>query len=408
VLNFPAVDVAIGLVFVFFILSIVCSGINEAISSALRWRAQDLERGLWELLRDTDAKEDLEKAGAALEQLKAHPLVKPMLNPLNKASATPLPPMKNGRPKTSRKTDLPAYIPSRTFAAALLGIGQTVIVGAAEDSKGGMRKIEESIRKVPSRSVQEALTALLHNAQGNSVVFRRNVEQWYDDQMERVSGWYRRRIQKVLWILAFAMAIALNADSLQMAKRLWIEPSVRASLVSQAENASNSGKDTSGDLGSLQVPIGWHLKRMSDDPQGFPIGKDRDSIWALLSKLLGLGITGVAISFGAPFWFDTLSKLARLRNGGAPPPASDSIRRGEGEETRAGPGASLGGASSEPESVEGGDDTTKAMGTPETTETPAPTETSETPDASAATESPTTPEQPDPPPPDAPEPPPDK
>jgi hypothetical protein len=342
VLNFPAVDVAIGLVFVFFILSIVCSGINEAISSALRWRAQDLERGLWELLRDTDAKEDLEKAGAALEKLKAHPLVKPMLNPLNKASATPLPPMKNGRPKTSRKTDLPAYIPSRTFAAALLGIGQTVIVGAAEDPKGGMRKIEESIRKVPSKSVQEALTALLHNAQGNSVVFRRNVEQWYDDQMERVSGWYRRRIQKVLWLLAFVMAFALNADTLQMAKRLWVDPSVRASLVSQAQNAGSApATDTSPKLSSLTVPLGWHLKSARHDPQGFPIYQQWSSLWALLSKLIGLTLTAVAISFGAPFWFDTLSKIARLRNGGAPPPASDAIRHGEGEETRAGPGATV-------------------------------------------------------------------
>jgi hypothetical protein len=405
-LNFPALDVAIGLVFIFFILSIVCSGINEAIASGLRWRARGLERGLWELLQDPSHATD------ALDKLKKHPLIKPMLNPTYK------PPSggtkahkfdKQGRLKPARKTDMPAYIPSRTFVTALLGFEQGVLeVAQGKEVVTGLRKLNESISKIPSEPVREAMTALLHNAQGDSVVFRRNAEQWFDDQMERVSGWYRRRIQKVLWILAFAMAIALNADSLQMAKRLWIEPSVRASLVSQAENASNSGKDTSGDLGSLQVPIGWHLKRMSDDPQGFPIGKDRDSIWALLSKLLGLGITGVAISFGAPFWFDTLSKLARLRNGGAPPPASDSIRRGEGEETRAGPGASLGGASSEPESVEGGDDTTKATGTPETTETPAPTETSETPDASAATESPTTPEAPDPPPPDAPEPPPDK
>ena len=47
-----------------------------------------------------------------------------------------------------------------------------------------------------------------------------------------------------------------------------------------------------------------------------------DEAWALLSKLVGLTLTAVAISFGAPFWFDTLSKLGRLRSGGAPPPAS--------------------------------------------------------------------------------------
>jgi hypothetical protein len=219
-----------------------------------------------------------------------------------------------------------------------------------------MRKLEQSIQAIPSKSVQEALLALLHDAQGDAVAFRRNVERWYDDQMERVSGWYRKRIQKVLWILAFAVAIAINADTLQMGKRLWVDPSVRASLVSQAENASSAGKDTSPKLDQLTVPLGWHLATQRHDPQGFPIYKQWSSLWALLSKVIGLTITAVAISFGAPFWFDTLSKLSRLRNGGAPPPASDAIRRGEGEETRAGPGAAVGAAPPEepPPSTETG------------------------------------------------------
>ena len=55
-LNFPALDVAVGLIFVFFILALVCSGINEAIAWWLRWRAQDLERGVWELLQDPRAR----------------------------------------------------------------------------------------------------------------------------------------------------------------------------------------------------------------------------------------------------------------------------------------------------------------------------------------------------------------
>jgi hypothetical protein len=355
VLNFPALDVAIGLVFIFFVLAIVCSGINEAIASSLRWRSQDLERGLWELLHDPDLKDAPEKAGKALAELKAHPLIKPMLNPGNKGSAQALPPMKGGRPKTSRKTDLPSYIPSRTFAAALLGLGQASILTAG-DVRKDMRKLEQSIQAIPSKSVQEALLALLHDAQGDAVAFRRNVERWYDDQMERVSGWYRKRIQKVLWILAFAVAIAINADTLQMGKRLWVDPSVRASLVSQAENASSAGKDTSPKLDQLTVPLGWHLATQRHDPQGFPIYKQWSSLWALLSKVIGLTITAVAISFGAPFWFDTLSKLSRLRNGGAPPPASDAIRRGEGEETRAGPGAAVGAAPPEepPPSTETG------------------------------------------------------
>ncbi len=299
-LNFPALDVAVGVIFVYFILAIVCSGLNEAIASLGRWRAQDLERGLWELLQDPT------QGSAALEKLKSHPLVEPMLYPKNKDAAAPSPPLENGRPKTSRKTDFPSYIPSRTFVTALLGFEQQAVSAAKDvDVKQKLRTVEESIEQIPSERVQQALTALLHHAQGDAVTFRHNAEQWYDDQMERVSGWYRQRIQKILWILAIVIALALNADSLQIAKRLWVEPSTRAALVTQAQSATNRTG-----------------------------GKTNPS-------LIGLSLTVVAITFGAPFWFDTLSKVARLRNSGAPPPASDAIRHGEGEETRRGDSAAL-------------------------------------------------------------------
>jgi len=338
-LNFPALDVAVGVIFVYFILAIVCSGVNEAIASLGRWRAQDLERGLWELLQDPT------QGSAALEKLKSHPLVEPMLYPKNKDAAAPSPPLENGRPKTSRKTDFPSYIPSRTFVTALLGFEQQAVSAAKDvDVKQKLRTVEESIEQIPSERVQQALTALLHHAQGDAVTFRHNAEQWYDDQMERVSGWYRQRIQKILWILAIVIALALNADSLQIAKRLWVEPSTRAALVTQAQGAtSRTGGKTnpSAELESLPLSLGWHLASARHDPQGFPFYEKWSSLWALLSKLIGLSLTVVAITFGAPFWFDTLSKVARLRNSGAPPPASDAIRHGEGEETRRGDSAAL-------------------------------------------------------------------
>jgi hypothetical protein len=339
-LNYPALDVAIGLIFLFFILALVCSGINEAISSSLRWRAQDLERGLWELLRDPE--QTGAEATAALEGLKNHPLIKPMLYPKHKVDGEPAPveQTEHGHLKTSPKTDFPSYIPSRTFASALLGLQQTAVIARGVDVEVGMRKLSDSIDAIPSAPVRQAMKALLTNAQGDAVAFRHGVEQWYDDQMERVSGWYRRRIQKVLWVLAFVVAFTLNADALQIAKRLWVDPSQRAAIVNQAQRStSRTGQETpTGELGSLPVPLGWHLASARHDPQGFPFYEKPSMIWALLAKLLGLTLTAVAITFGAPFWFDTLSKLARLRNSGAPPPASDALRRGEGEETRRGPG----------------------------------------------------------------------
>ena len=161
-----------------------------------------------------------------------------------------------------------------------------------------MRKLDESIEAIPSERVRGALTALLHNAQGDAVVFRHNVEQWYDDQMERVSGWYRRRIQKVLWILAFPIVFTLNADTLQVAKRLWVDPSHRAAIVSHAQTTTGR-EDPADQLGSLPVPLGWHLASDRHDPQGFPFYGQPSMAWSLLSKLIGLTLTAVAIVFGA-------------------------------------------------------------------------------------------------------------
>jgi hypothetical protein len=314
VTSVPALDVAIGLAFVYFVLAIVCSAVNEVIASALKWRAKDLEKGLASLLRGEELR------------FKAHPLI-----------AALVPSLPAGKLAAFRKRfyhPYPSYIPSRTFTAALLGLGYDDKV-----TPTNTRALADSIEALQNTELKSALVSLYHTAQGDPIEFRRAVERWYDDAMERVSGWYRRRIQKVLWALAIVVAILINADTLQMAKQLWTQPSTRSVLVTQAESAASRGKAPMGNaaakhLKKLPLPLGWHWTTRRSDAQAIP-----SSTYDVLAKIVGLLLTAVALSFGAPFWFDTLSKLARLRNSGAPPPASDAVRRGEGEERRAGPGA---------------------------------------------------------------------
>jgi hypothetical protein len=81
--------------------------------------------------------------------------------------------------------------------------------------------------------------------------------------------------------------------------------------------------DTSLDaLRGVNVPIGWtaphQQNAVSLDPRHVPAGFPQ---WLL--KLLGWTLTVAALAFGAPFWFDALGKLARLRNtGDKPKPAT--------------------------------------------------------------------------------------
>src|SRR5205085_5139307 len=67
--SFPALDVVLGLVLAYFLLSIVCSSINEAIATAFRWRSRDLERAIKQLLGDHEP------------VFRSHPLIATLIDP---------------------------------------------------------------------------------------------------------------------------------------------------------------------------------------------------------------------------------------------------------------------------------------------------------------------------------------
>lgn len=70
-------------------------------------------------------------------------------------------------------------------------------------------------------------------------------------------------------------------------------------------------------LDNLALPLGWS--------EANKLAKYSNSnVWwqAFLLKILGWIISGVAISMGAVFWFDVLSKVINIRNSGKKPPSS--------------------------------------------------------------------------------------
>jgi hypothetical protein len=66
------------------------------------------------------------------------------------------------------------------------------------------------------------------------------------------------------------------------------------------------------------LPVGW--SRNANDPGYFrPPELSLDFAGWVLYKLFGLFISIFAVSLGAPFWFDMLSKFVNLRSAGTPP-----------------------------------------------------------------------------------------
>jgi len=285
-----ALDVVFGLIFLYLVLSLICSALNETISSVLAWRADLLREGIGNLLDDT-------QVTRLARQVYEHSLIQSVTR------------RKRRRFFRKEAPRYPSYLPSRTFGLALLDV-----LGAT-DKKGP--ELRETIERLDNEPVRRILVLLYDEAEGDARRFRAGVERWFDEGMERVSGWYRRRVQVALWVLALLVAFAVNADSVQLARTLWTDDAVREAVVQQADRAA-AGTEVGEvaqevtDLDELAIPLGWTL----DAGQTRSVPRD---LGGALAKLVGVVVTAAALTFGAPFWFDALRKVAQIRSAGARP-----------------------------------------------------------------------------------------
>ncbi len=311
-LDSAILEVLIGLFFVYAVLSLVCSAITELITQASGMRGKTLKQGIRRLLGDVRTGND-----SLVDKFYRHHLIASL----------------------SKKNKKPSYIPSRTVAATLLSMVRSAGGTDGED----MASLRENLRTSGERysAVAEALGALLDRAENSLEKGVANIEHWIDDQMDRVSGWYRRWAQWVLLFVAFFVCAVVNADTLKIVTDLYNNPAYRKLIVAQAEQriaqtdpeaGSGDSKDPKTTLGSLreqlsevQPLIGWSREEFEyigvlgpeDATKEKADAEKKDKtwkvVWRCLAKMIGLILTAFAVSLGAPFWFNLLQKLLQMR-----------------------------------------------------------------------------------------------
>jgi hypothetical protein len=278
-------EIAIGLSYVFLLLAVVCSAINEWLADLFALRANTLKAALRTMLDS-----------ATVDSLYAHPLVQ-------------------GLTGTSRP---PSYIPAHLFATALL---DTVDVTDAASSWTTTAAVQARIAVLPDGRTKRVLRSLVNHAGNDVSQVRRNIESWFDHAMDRVSGSYKRQVQRVIVVLALLITVAFNVDTLAIANWLAQDTARAARVTSAAQTAAQQPAPASGSQGeaalvALQLPLGWS--------EGAPSTIPLPNFGSWIAKILGLLFTAVAVSMGAPFWFDFLGRLVNLREAGNPPSSAGS------------------------------------------------------------------------------------
>lgn len=431
-----ALEITIGVVFAFLSVSLVCTIVTELIAGRQRWRARNLERAIRNLLDGSSALpgEKAAKAAPAPPQAggpaaPAAPAVPTQSTATNWADRFFRHQLINALSEDEIK---PSYVPSGTFALALMhlvaesaGVGQDLVGGTpatapALSGSASFDQIRDAICKIDNPRVREALLPLVEDARGDQAQtlspmrkFTSRVELWFEHTMERVSGWYRRKLQQSLLLVALATAVLANIDTVAIIGSLSKDAALRQSLVAaatdyvktsaqtrQGDPGAASGRppetqpaapDFSRNLADVQqsvsrlngmgIPVGWlswnaahpapaskeldalerdvvTLRQDVDQATGARqkalagqleyLGKRRDvlarklqppyapnpdnlydlfwvmphypSYWAQnFGKAVGLLLTALAASLGAPFWFDVLNRFISVRAAGKAP-----------------------------------------------------------------------------------------
>jgi hypothetical protein len=265
-LNSTMLDVALGLVFCWGAVALIASSVYESIASLFKLRANQLVNGVKELLNDKTF------TGLAQAVYKSA-----LVNPRDPGTST----------KESQLTAKPSYIDPQHFAAALVEAIQGAPV-AAQD-------LGTMIGQIEDQQIRTMLLGMYARAGGKVEAIEQQLASWFSAGMERVSGVYKRKAQLFSFLIAFAIAGALNIDTFHLCGVLWAHPTDVASL------ALPSGSSVA--LSELkQLPVGW-------------------TSGATMSALALLGWLATASSalFGAPFWFGLLQRLVNVRGTGPRP-----------------------------------------------------------------------------------------
>lgn len=334
--GWPILDVAIGLSFVYLLLSTICTALTEGITTQNRSRSKFLEKGLEALLGKAATEDFL--AHVVIGSFSIHTGDSPPRRLIRKIMSGVV-----GEKKWARADLIPSYLPADKFALVAREI-------AEKRDKGGNLLYPDL-----STTIEDVLKGVATEAEKNKAL-----QLWYDQVMERVGGWYKRHTQTWVRVLAVVVVLVLNADTIHITDVLWNDPTVRQVAVEQSkarlkepppepvsveytdsdetlpdetpEEVGTTGDSSDKHLGVteeqwqlLNQLMSWDedkkaLKALQASNAGASAwGVYWNWLWGVLRQHgLGWFLSMVAVSLGAPFWYGALNRLVSIRNAGAP------------------------------------------------------------------------------------------
>ncbi len=299
-------EVALSIVFILLVLSLFATTLMEIIASIFSLRGKHLSRGLKRMLGSNG---DLSEFDAFID------------NPLFKQLRSRF--LVFDRP--------PSYMSSKMFSTVLWNtlFKEEVYEGQREEEL--KEKVMAKINGIKDENLRTVMQQFIKDANFQLPDLRAKLEDWYDEIMERVGGWYKRNTQAILIFVGLFIAVAFDADTINIFHELSNNPATRTEIVqlvdsySQNINAADANTMlTSQFKDDIDLIIQQELDALKQSSQeklglGWYPETTPSDFWSWFYKVLGWIVTALAVSLGAPFWFGLLKKIMNLRSSGGVP-----------------------------------------------------------------------------------------
>lgn len=301
------IEVGVGLILVYMLMSLLVSQINNIIKNLLDVRGEYFVTELGRLISDPEVR----------ARLLAHPAIQVLMH-----------------------GDMVKNITADKLAEVLVDI----LAGSGEaleylEQLHNSALVDRLLEPISDPNLRRRLEQVLATARSLPDA-KLKLTDWFNTTLNRLSELYRRRMQFFSLVVGALLAILLNVDTLAVGRALWNDPVLRQATVAAADVTLSETDLTAADPGTVQdsfatarqtmsqflelrLPIGWTVDAVdaTDQPLAAldPL-RDSRNLWNFvpgnspywlqlwLEKIGGLILTTVAVMQGAPFWFDLLKR----------------------------------------------------------------------------------------------------
>jgi hypothetical protein len=315
-------EVIIGMIFIYSLLSILVTQMNSIISTVFRLRARHLREGIGDMITD-----DIIRA-----KVLTHPLIRMIEDQLvlpdqviDEAEAKAI---------TQSKVNDVSWIDPKTFANVLMSLirvdsdkelfgamlnivdgmpsGATrrrlrLILNRLMTTGDGLEELREAIQNIPETIYRDALLEAMDEIddeigqlglEPSSIVsvmaglrnikdiyFRtalntilatsqslieaeEQIMKWFNDSMDRSTQLFAQRMQGISLAIGIVLAVFLNVDSIHIASTLWEDPTLRASVTAIVETVDIDALEA--EYAEAQARIAENTSSANASPEATP------------------------------------------------------------------------------------------------------------------------------------------